>query len=107
MDLEEIRGKIHLEITKTEQSIIEYRELTKPEAPDVAIGRVSRMDAINNRGVMEAALKQAEIKLQRLKLMLEKIDAPDFGICAKCKKPIPIERIMIKPESLLCVNCAQ
>lgn len=102
----EVKERILDEINKTEKKIIDYRELTKPEAPDVAIGRVSRMDAINNRGVMESALKQAEIKLQRLHLMLEKIGTADFGICAKCKKPIPIERIMIKPESLLCVNCS-
>ncbi len=102
----EVKERILEEINKTEKKIIDYRELTKPEAPDVAIGRVSRMDAINNRGVLESALKQAEIKLQRLYLMLEKIGTADFGICAKCKKPIPIERIMIKPESLLCVNCS-
>lgn len=102
----EIKDRILEEITKTEKKIIDYRELIKPEAPDVAIGRVSRMDAINNRGVMESALRQAEIKLQRLHLMLEKVGSPDFGICAKCRKPIPTERIMIKPESLLCVNCS-
>lgn len=31
----------------------------KPIAPDVAIGRISRMDAINNKSVMEASLRNA------------------------------------------------
>lgn len=106
MDKEVIKKRIEAEIEKSIIKIEQYRELTKPEAPDVAIGRVSRMDAINNRGVMESALRNAELKLQRLQWMLDKIDAPDFGICLKCKKPIPIERIMVKPESLICVNCS-
>lgn len=80
MDLKIIQERIEIEITKTEKAIAQYQELSKPEAPDVAIGRVSRMDAINNRGVMESALRNAELKLQRLHLMLQKIDSPDFGI---------------------------
>ena len=39
---------------------IEELELTKPIPPENAIGRVSRMDAINNRSVNEAALRTAE-----------------------------------------------
>ena len=38
-----------------------------PIAPENAIGRVSRMDAINNKSVNEAALKKAEIKLKTSK----------------------------------------
>lgn len=103
----EIKQKILDEIAKTEKAILDYRELTKPEAPDVAIGRVSRMDSINNRSVMESALRQAEDKLKKLHLVLQKMGTPDFGICVKCKNPIPVGRILIKPESLVCVNCAQ
>jgi RNA polymerase-binding transcription factor len=95
------------EILKTEKSIIEYREMVKPVAPDVAIGRISRMDAINNKSVMEASLRQAESKLENLQQVLAKIGSPDFGICVKCKQPIPIGRILIRPESLHCVNCAR
>ncbi|MGS2761853.1 TraR/DksA family transcriptional regulator [Sinomicrobium sp. M5D2P9] len=31
----------------------------------------------------------------------------DFGICIKCKKPIPMGRIMAMPQSTLCVHCAR
>jgi len=30
----------------------------------------------------------------------------DFGICVRCKNPIPLERIMLIPQSNRCVNCA-
>lgn len=107
MNKEEIKLKIKEKIGRTEKIVADYKELTKPVAPDVAIGRVSRMDAINNKSVTEAALRQAEEKLLQLKYALTKVDSPDFGICTKCREPIPSERILIKPESIHCVNCAR
>ena len=105
--MNELKQKLLDEISKTELLIKEYQEMTKPIAPDVAIGRISRMDAINNKSVTEAALRQAKEKLRDLQRVSSKIDDKDFGICLKCHKPIPLGRILIRPESLYCVNCAK
>lgn len=102
----EIKEKIILEIDETEKSIVEYKEITKPTAPDNAIGRVSRMDAINNRSVAEAALRKSEEKLIKLKYVLTQINDKNFGLCAKCNRPIPIGRILLMPQSRHCINCA-
>ena len=107
MDKEKVKTTILDEISKTETSIIQYKELTKPIAPNDAIGRVSRMDAINNKTINEASLRQAKAKLKTLNIVLSKIEDNDFGSCLKCKQSIPIGRILIRPESLLCVNCAR
>lgn len=107
MKNEEIKKKITNEISKTKTLIDEYKELTKPIEPDDAIGRVSRMDAINNKSVTEAALRQAEGKLNSLNRVYSQIGTDDFGLCLNCKKQIPIGRILIRPESLYCVNCAK
>jgi DnaK suppressor protein len=94
------------EIQKTEQTILDYQEMTKPIGPENAIGRVSRMDAIQNKSITEAALRQAEKKLGRLKHMLTKIDDKDFGLCNRCKQPIPFKRMLLMPQSPYCVRCA-
>jgi DnaK suppressor protein len=107
MDKTEIKQKLLDEIVSTKLLIEEYQELTKPVAPDVAIGRISRMDAINNKSITEAALRQSEEKLVNLQRVLSKIDEKDFGICLKCHKQIPFGRLLIRPESLYCVNCAK
>ncbi len=107
MDKTEVKVLVNKEIDKTQKIIKEYEELVKPEAPDVAIGRVSRMDAINNRSVVEASLRQAREKLDKLNFVLTKVDKPDFGLCMRCGNPIPIGRIIIRPESVHCVNCAR
>lgn len=102
----EVKQKILDEIAKTERRIAEYKELTKPIAPDVAIGRVSRMDAINNKSVTEASLRQAEQKLESLHRVLSMYGMEEFGRCIKCKTQIPLGRILFRPQSLYCVNCA-
>ncbi len=107
MAADEIKRTIMAEISQTEKSIEQYKDMVKPVAPDVAIGRISRMDAINNKSVMEASLRQAELKLVNLKRVLSQLGSKDFGICLKCKEPIPVGRILIRPESLYCVNCAR
>lgn len=107
MDKTKIKKIINREIEKTVENIQEYKELTKPEAPDVAIGRVSRMDAINNRSVLEAALRKAEERLKGLYYVKENINEESFGKCAGCGQEIPIQRIFIRPESRYCVRCAQ
>ena len=101
-----IAKKIDQEIKKTTESINEYKQLNKPMAPDNAIGRVSRMDAINNRSVLNAALKKAELKLEKLKTVKREIGKQHFGLCLNCKNQIPIARLIIVPESKKCVNCA-
>jgi RNA polymerase-binding transcription factor len=103
---DELIEKIELEIEKTKEIISEYKELSKPIAPENAIGRISRMDAINNKSVTEAALRQAMEKLSKLHYVASKVGSAEFGICLKCKQHIPLGRILIRPESTHCVNCA-
>ena len=46
------KKKLNTEINKTIKIIEKYTELCKPISPENAIGRVSRMDAINNKSVI-------------------------------------------------------
>ena len=107
MNKEQIAKRIKEEIVNTEERIEILRDLTKPIAPENAIGRVSRMDAINNKSVNEVTLRKAELKLKNLQVALSKVNDEDFGICLRCKKSIPIGRIMLLPHSVFCVNCAK
>jgi len=105
--LKTVQQKLINEIEITQHKITEYTELCKPIAPENAIGRISRMDAINNKSVIEAALRQTKNKMRELKFMQTKITDADFGSCIKCKKVIPFGRLIIRPHSKFCVNCAQ
>ena len=103
----QIHKRITEEIISSEKMLEKYLELTKPIAPVNAIGRVSRMDAINNKSVNEAALRTAENNYRKLTYAIERIDEDDFGLCARCKNPIPTARLILIPHSNMCVNCAE
>ena len=101
------KKKLSEEIKSTAKIIAQYSELCKPIAPENSIGRVSRMDAINNKSVVEAALRNSREKMQKLKEMQKNITQSNFGICNKCNQLIPLGRLLIRPYSKLCVMCAE
>jgi len=103
---DDIIRRISEELKKTELEISELKELTKPISPENAIGRVSRMDAINNKSVNENRLRLAENKLKKLHHSLRKSAEPNFGICSRCQSDIQIGRLMLLPESNYCIRCA-
>ena len=101
-----LKKKMASSIEKLTGEISKLKELVKPIPPENAIGRLSRMDAINNRSVNEAALGKAEMRLDALKNGLKSINDEKFGICARCEAEIPMGRLLIQPQSRSCVNCA-
>ncbi|MDY6952742.1 MAG: TraR/DksA C4-type zinc finger protein [Thermodesulfobacteriota bacterium] len=104
---EKLEEHIREKIGVLKKDIVSYKELTKPVSPDNAIGRLTRMEAISSKGIHEAALRKAEHTLSRLERALTMIDDPDFGLCLQCEEPIPFKRLLVLPESVLCVRCAE
>lgn len=102
-----LKQKIIDTIRQTREEIRHLEDATQPISPENAIGRISRMDAINNKSVSEATLRSAKKKLSNLEAALTKVDQTDFGICVRCRQPIPPARLMFMPQSNRCVRCAE
>lgn len=103
----EIKERISLEISKAEDDIVRLEAVNSPVSPDNAIGRISRMEAMSSRGITEAALTQAKMRLGGLKSALANLDEPEFGTCFECGEPIPFARILLMPHAKMCVACAE
>ena len=103
---QQLKAKIKIALQETNKKILHLEEATKPISPENSIGRISRMDAINNKSVAEAALRTAKKKRSNLEIALNKIDDPDFGNCTRCGKPIQAARLMFMPQSSRCIRCA-
>src|SRR5210317_870195 len=107
VEKKKLANQIRDKIESVKEDIISYSERTQPVAPDDAIGRLTRMDAIGNKSINEAALREARNTLAKLERALKMIDRPGFGMCRECEEPIPLARLMIMPESDMCVDCAE
>lgn len=100
-----LKSIIENEIESVNFDIEELEETTKPIPLDNAIGRVSRMDAINNKSRNEALLEDARSKLRNLEKSLSIIDTDEFGKCTSCGSEISFERLAFIPETTKCRNC--
>ncbi len=103
---EKLEETINSEISALLVNIENLKEASRPVAPDNAIGRVTRMEAINSKSISEANLRSSKARLGQLEIALKKIHKDDFGICENCDEPIPLKRIMLIPETRRCVKCA-
>ncbi len=105
-DREILKVEIINEIKRVNEDIESYKKLVQPISPDNAIGRISRMEAINSKSINEDALRKSESSLLKLNQALSIIDEPDFGLCIICDEEIPVARLKIMPGTEYCVSCA-
>ena len=102
---EQLKAIILQKISEIQEEIEELTELTKPIPLDAAIGRVSRMDAINNKTINEASLREKKKVLKRLERIYEYSETKEFGLCQKCGNEIPFGRLEYMPHTTRCVHC--
>ena len=102
-----LKANIEEKLIAIKEDITSYELLTKPVSPDNAIGRLTRMEAINSKSINESILRKARDTRSQLERALAKIDNPNFGLCRECDEPIPSARLMVLPETDLCVQCAE
>lgn len=94
-------------IRETKEDISELTELVKPIPLDASIGRISRMDAINNKTINESSLREKKQQLNKLERAIENAESDKFGICTKCGNEIPFGRLEYMPHTTRCVNCVR
>lgn len=102
----EIRQRIESEIETLGEQIRTLEEKTKPISPDCSLGRLTRLEAMGEQHVNNKVLDESRLRLTRLQNALLRIDKPMFGICIECEEEIGIGRMLIRPESIRCVSCA-
>lgn len=107
MNKKELEILIRKKINLISIEIQELKLLTIPIEPENAIGRISRMDAINNKSINDRMLRKAKEKLKKLNLALSRINEKEFGKCINCSKLINENRLILMPEVVRCVKCAQ
>ena len=86
-------------------------ELSK-EARDVveldqqAVGRLSRMDAMQQQAMAEAQERTRQLDLTRIDMANRRLADGDYGYCINCDEEIPDARLAIDPMAERCVRCA-
>ena len=72
---------------------------------DLPIGRISRIDAIQQQAMAEAEQRRAGQRLEAVEAAISFHEAGDYGFCKACGEDMPIGRLKARPETPLCVSC--
>ena len=76
------------------------------ELDQQAVGRLSRMDALQNQAMAKATGARRAAQRERIHAALGRIDAGEFGYCEDCSEKIPKGRLDLDPCVTRCVSCA-
>ena len=80
-------------------------ENDQPVDLEQPIGRVSRIDAIQQRKMQSASRSAQKIQLSQVRRALEALRDDEYGFCRRCEEPIGLRRLQIQPEAPFCVRC--
>lgn len=90
-----------------EQLLEVTREGTRPVDLDEPIGRLTRMDAIQQQKIASANRYSHDIRMQQVQQALAAIDRDEYGFCRRCEDPIGYPRLEARPESPYCLECQE
>ena len=71
-----------------------------------AVGRLSRMDAMQNRAMQLETERRREVELHRIDAALKRMDSGDFGVCVSCGEDVAKKRLEMDPSTPVCIDCA-
>jgi DnaK suppressor protein len=77
------------------------------ELDQQSVGRLSRMDAMQQQEMAQAEARRRTSDLARIEIALNRVDEGEYGWCAECGEAIAYKRLEIDPAAHLCIGCAR
>ncbi|MFN3130506.1 TraR/DksA family transcriptional regulator [Roseibium sp.] len=71
-----------------------------------AVGRLSRMDALQGQAMAQASERQRRADIQRIEAALKRLDDGEYGYCVDCGEDIAAKRLEVDPAAAFCIRCA-
>ena len=76
------------------------------ELDQQAVGRLSRMDALQVQAMALETSRRRGVELRRIAAALARIDEGEYGYCLECAEEIAVRRLELAPAAPLCIACA-
>jgi len=103
--IEELRTALQERQAELQHLLEVTREGTRPVDLQEPIGRLTRMDAIQQQKMTAANRRSNEVRLQQVMSALDAIARDAYGSCRKCEEPIGHRRLKARPEAPYCLDC--
>lgn len=83
------------------------QEVAPVELDQARIGRLSRLDALQQQAMSQAMARLTDQEHQRILAALGRLESGDYGSCILCDGPIAAGRLRFDPSVLTCIVCAE
>ena len=80
-------------------------EAAKPVDLEQPIGRISRIDAIQQQKMAQASRETMALRAQQVEAALERFAGGTYGTCAACEENVGYPRLKARPETPFCIAC--
>jgi DnaK suppressor protein len=80
-------------------------EGSRPVDLDEPIGRISRVDAMQQQKMVAVNRQAAQQRRRQVEAALARIEAGEYGECQSCGEEINLRRLAAQPEAPLCLDC--
>lgn len=105
--LMKFRERLDQEAAELRASDSATREDRTPvELDQTSVGRLSRMDAMQQQAMASAQSRRRAGRLRAIELALKRMDEDEFGWCQVCGEEVPARRLDLDPCVATCVGCA-
>lgn len=94
------------------QTLLDKLENSESSAKPVtldqqSVGRVSRIDAIQQQQMAVANRQQDNQLLKLINNSLDRVDRQEYGYCLECGESIGFARLQVQPQAAFCVSCQE
>lgn len=102
----ELIAELEHALQKLERSMRTTEEAVRPVKLDqTAVGRLSRIDSLQNQGLMRNLQEREQVKLGQILSAFQRIEGGTYGLCLECGGEIPFARLQVFPETPTCTSC--
>ena len=107
VDTEKARERLAAKRAELEElSRISKEARATVELDQQSVGRLSRMDAMQQQAMAEAQERTRKRDLVRIEQAERRLREDEYGYCTECGEEIADGRLVIDPMAEKCVNCA-
>ncbi|MEN8189605.1 MAG: TraR/DksA C4-type zinc finger protein [Thermodesulfobacteriota bacterium] len=107
IDQESLRKRLEERLEVLKEELAAQKKDTAPRELDQAcVGRLSRMDAMQQQAMGQAASRLLGQERERIRTALSRMDSEEYGYCILCDDEIAEKRLGFDPSLLTCIDCA-
>lgn len=101
-----LKATIAEQIQRLKAEISDLKISTEPIERDCSLGKLGRTEVMAELQTAHKLLEHSQTKLMQLSHAQVRIDDPSYGQCQLCDDPISYARLLLLPEAMLCIDCA-